>query len=274
MENWDSIKLEENAVLLLGNGASRSIDNQAFDYTTLLGRSGLCVTSKRSFELVGESDFEKALLRLEITKETNKAVGLEETTTQYYINEIRKGLVDAVQSIHPPQGLSFDAEKAANAITFMSKFSSVFTLNYDFFLYWLINMANSANNSNRYFKDGFWDDKKFCHEQIGLLEKPRNGLKATVCYFLHGGLHLVDNPEQKLVLDEYDELSNTKLTQKVEESWSSGKRPLFVSEGSAPLKEARIDESAYLRFTFKQFKHKIEGKSFEPDWESWTGCWI
>lgn len=120
---------------MLGNGASRAIDNDAFNYPTLLSRANLSSESCNVFELIGDNDFEKALLRLETTKETNKALGLEENITDRHIKEIRNGLVTAVRSIHPPQGQSLDKAMAKNAITFMAHFKAVFTLNYDFFLY-------------------------------------------------------------------------------------------------------------------------------------------
>lgn len=258
VKDWSRIKLGSNAVLLLGNGASRAIDNDAFDYESLLSRAELSESSKQVFELIGDSDFEKALLRLEITKETNKAVGLDESITQDYIDEIRNGLVTAVRSIHPPQGLALDLDKAVNAIHFMEGFKAVFTLNYDFFLYWLLQLSRDYS-SKRCFKDWF-KPRDFDYSWSNGIYEPHRRMPSTACFFLHGALHLVDEPESKIVLDVQDEQSNIKLTDKVEAIWNDGQRPLFVSEGKASLKEARIKESVYLRHAFEQFKQKICGK--------------
>ena len=52
VKNWSQIKLGANAILLLGNGASRAIDNDAFDYTSLLSLAKLSEASRKVFELI------------------------------------------------------------------------------------------------------------------------------------------------------------------------------------------------------------------------------
>ena len=260
VKEWSSIKLSGEPILLLGNGASRAIDDEAFDYKSLLNRAKLSTESQSVFELVGNSDFEQVLLRLEITKETNRALKLADKITAKHIEEIRNGLVRAVRSIHPTLGVSLDDTTAGKAIRFLSHFKAVFTLNYDFFLYWLINKANQSETRSRYFKDGFWDGGKFDFSNKHRLELEREGLPATVCYYMHGALQLVDEPEQKLFLSSYDELKKTKLTDKIQAAWANGRRPLFVSEGKSSLKLRRIETSVYLRHAFEEFKRLIKQK--------------
>lgn len=256
IKTWSSVKLSKDPILLLGNGASRAIDNNAFDYTTLLSRAELSQQSQRVFDLIGDSDFEKALYRLEITKETNQALKLSEMQTQAYIEEIRNGLVTAVRSIHPHQGVSLTEKKAKNAIKFISNFKAVFTINYDFFLYWMIQLSRDLSDENRCFKDWF-KSSEFDHSWAEGIYEPYQGIPSTACYFLHGALHLIDEPESKLTLDKCDSTKNVKLTQKIQENWESGKRPLFVSEGKSELKLRSIESSVYLRHAFEEFKRLI-----------------
>lgn len=256
VKQWSSIKLNKDPILLLGNGASRAIDNNAFDYTSLLSRASLSPQSKGVFELVGDSDFEKALLRLEITKETNKALNLTENSTEQHIGEIRNGLVSAVRSIHPPQRVSLSEVMARNAIEFMSEFKAVFTLNYDFFLYWLIQLSRDHGDENRCFKDWF-KPSEFDYSWAEGIYEPYQSVPSTACYFLHGALHLIDEPESKLTLDELDTTKNVKLTQKIQDIWETGRPPLFVSEGKSALKLRRIESSVYLRHAFEEFKRLL-----------------
>ena len=57
VKKWSAVKLSKQPILLLGNGASRAIDNDAFNYESLLSRAELSTQSKSVFELVGDSDF-------------------------------------------------------------------------------------------------------------------------------------------------------------------------------------------------------------------------
>lgn len=256
VKEWSSLKLSSEPVLLLGNGASRAIDNDSFNYTSLYSRAKLSQESKRVFQLVGDSDFEKALHRLEITKETNRALNIVEPLTERHIEEIRNGLVTAVRSIHPPQGASLSKAMARNAVAFMSGFKAVFTLNYDFFLYWLIQLSRDLEIGSRCFKDWF-TSSQFNFSWPKGIYAPYQNLKSTACYFLHGALHLIDDPESKLKLDEFDNTKNLKLTQKIQEVWEKGSRPLFVSEGKSALKLKRIESSVYLKHAFEEFKRLI-----------------
>jgi len=259
VQSWSQIRLSKDPVLLLGNGASRAIDNDAFNYTSLLSRAELSSPSKRIFELIGDSDFEKALLRLEITKDTNHALGINEVITKEHIEEIRDGLVTAVRSIHPPQGASISKNTAKAAIGFMSHFKAVFTLNYDFFLYWLIQLSRDLDGVNRVFKDWFTKSGEFDHSWKNGIYEPYQRTPCSACYFLHGALHLIDEPESKLILDDFDSTQNVKLTEKIKKDWERGKRPLFVSEGKSTLKLRRIQSSVYLRHAFEEFKRLIRG---------------
>tara|TARA_B110001469_G_scaffold122895_1_gene134161 strand:+ start:5667 stop:6662 length:996 start_codon:yes stop_codon:yes gene_type:complete len=258
IENWASLKLDNDPVVLLGNGASRAIDNDSFDYPSLLSRAKLRESIQNVFASIGESDFEKALRLLEITKNTNSLIGVEETVTAEHVEEIRSGLINAVRSIHPTQGVAMSPRQANKAIKFLSNFKSIFTLNYDFFLYWLIQKSRATDEPTRYFRDWFTGGF-FKHDWPEGIYLDRNGLQCAACYFLHGALHLIDDPEQKIILDVLDEASNQTLIKKVSEVWKGGRRPLFVSEGTWELKEKRIEESKYLRHAFGQFKQQLNG---------------
>ena len=197
IHKWREIELSESPILLLGNGASRAIDEKAFGYDALLEKTNLNDGSKEIFKSVGHSDFERVLERLEITKVTNQSLCINESMTAKTIEEIREGLIYAVRKIHPPQKDAVSDELAGKAIKFMENFKAVFTLNYDFFLCWLINIANGVG-SEKYFKDGFWDDRKFGHSWPAGMYEPRDGKPSVACYFMHGALHLVNEPEKKI----------------------------------------------------------------------------
>jgi hypothetical protein len=77
---------------------------------------------------------------------------------------------------------------------------------------------------------------------------------------MHGALHLVNEPEKKISLDEEDQHKNRTLTEKVSTTWKRGRRPLFISEGLSEKKRKMISKSDYLRHAFGEFRKLIENR--------------
>jgi hypothetical protein len=135
-------------------------------------------------------------------------------------SRVRDALIQAVHAVHP--GIQFEisnTQRDACAI-FLKHFDSVFTLNYDLLLYWVIVHAVSDK-----FRDGFG----FGRQVDGFREYTRNANPNT--YYLHGALHLFLGPQREtrkrvvtngaIVNDIADTIRKTKQL------------PLFVAEGSS-----------------------------------------
>ena len=118
-------------------------------------------------------------------------------------------------------------------------------------------LSRELKSVDRCFKDWFKPSLFDYNWPAGIYSQSKEGVKSTACYFLHGALHLIDEPESKLTLDEFDSTKNVKLTQKIQEAWKRGCRPLFTSEGKSALKLRRIESSVYLRHAFEEFKRLL-----------------
>lgn len=146
---------------------------------------------------------------------------------------VRDGLIYAVHAVHP--GIQFDVPKAQReaCAIFLKHFRSIFTLNYDLLLYWVI--VHSAVTT---FFDGFG----LGHEIDGFREYVPNPQFNT--YYVHGALHLFLGPrretKKRVVTDDTiinDIAATIRRTKQL---------PLFVAEGSSDQKLARINSVPYL----------------------------
>jgi hypothetical protein len=150
---------------------------------------------------------------------------------------VREALITAVHKVHP--GIQFDIPKAQRdaCAAFLKNFQDIFTLNYDLLLYWVIVHAASKD-----FRDGFG----LGDEVAGFRQFSVGGDCNT--YYVHGALHLFLDEElgtQKRVVTTstiIDEIATT-IRQRQQ-------LPLFVVEGAAVQKIARIRSVPYLNHCF------------------------
>ncbi|HHF2931028.1 TPA: DUF4917 family protein [Vibrio alginolyticus] len=247
--NWLDISNEFQDSLLLGNGASIAID-KSFMYKSLREHSiehGLLTHNvKALFEYFETDDFELVLRLVWQASRVNKALNITDNKTQRAYEHVRDCLINAVRDIHP---IYSDVESQFDDIaSFLRKFDTVLSLNYDLTLYWVAMYANRQRTSHR-FKDAmyhgvFADDWK---RYRGLYRESSN----TLMFYPHGNLllarNIVDN-EYKIDVGGHDDLLDSILKNWEAESCV----PLFVSEGTSNQKVVAITNSHYLSVVYRE----------------------
>lgn len=127
----------EDRALLIGNGFSA----QYFDYQSLLEKSGLDdgTPLRTLFDDLDTVDFEVVVRALEGAVVDENAYG--NTTRAKELDDdaqkVHEALIYSITDTHPKNrdDLCFQYTRSA---AFLRNFSTVFTLNYDLLLYWVI----------------------------------------------------------------------------------------------------------------------------------------
>jgi hypothetical protein len=239
----DAIKAtaKEARSVLLGNGFSIAQAGGQFAYATLLEKSGLAEDSpvRNVFNILKTYDFEKVMKALQDAAQIELAYKDHDRSKKFGqdAGAVREALIHAVRGVHP--GIQFDIPKVQRdaCAVFLKYFHSIFSLNYDLLLYWVI-LHDAAGD----FNDGF-----------GLGEEVdgfRTFSEEAYCntYYLHGALHLFLNEEletQKRVVTASTIIDDIATTIRHREQL-----PLFVAEGTAAQKIARIRSVPYLTNCF------------------------
>ena len=243
---WGEIADDFSDALLLGNGASMAIDG-CFSYRSLLTNARECglITDRaeRVFDKLRTNDFELVMSKVAQTQEVNQALGVRETVTEGAYRDIRNALVKSVQRHHASYERVYPHLSSIHS--FMRRFSTVASLNYDLIAYWALLEGNRVYN--RWFKDCF-PFGQFDHDWQRF-RKPLGAAGATLVFYPHGNLALgtVGGGERKIIKG----ASGSPFLEAVVERWNNGHEvPLFVSEGQSSQKERAIRRSPYLSTVF------------------------
>ena len=123
---------------------------------------------------------------------------------------------------------------------FLSRFSKIFSVNFDLLMYWARNKDNLA-------PDGYHTDDGFRPP------RPWKGYGTDQdVFFLHGGLHIYDT-STNIEKHVYAEEGETIIDQ-VRRNLALNRFPLFVSEPSFERKEAKIKHNPYLDYCFQALR--------------------
>jgi hypothetical protein len=219
--------------LLIGNGFSI----KHFSYKTLLEKSGLDADGplRALFTSLNTVDFEVVIRALEdaalVERTYNKLKRAD--VLQADADKLRRALVHAIRKVHPVNRA--DVEDVIPACAeFLRTFSTIFTLNYDLLLYWVI------LEDTRAFTDGFG----LGEERDGFLGPFKRGAYCNI-YNLHGGLHLFrtasDEVEKRL-------MGQSGVIDAIADVITRDKRlPVYVAEGTSIGKLAHIYSLPHLR---------------------------
>ena len=243
---------DANRSLLIGNGFSIAQAGAQFSYASLLEKTGLQPGDpvRNVFTALNTVDFELVMQALQHAAQIEDAYG-EAARATLFRNDaaaVREALIHAVREVHP--GISFDIPQAQRdrCGEFLRNFNNIFTINYDLLLYWVIlRMAGNA------FTDGFG-----LGDAVGGFRTfSEEGMCNT--FYLHGALHL-------FLGDRRETLKRIVTTGAIINDIADTIRarsqlPLFVSEGSAIEKMARINSVPYLRYAYDKLKN-LQGSLF------------
>lgn len=254
--NWSDISSEYSGSILLGNGASISIDT-CFAYTSIKEHAienGLLTHQvQRLFEYFQTSDFELILRLVWQANSVNLALEITDHETRYAYEHVRDCLITSVRSIHPEYS---NVEIQFQHISrFLRSFNTILSLNYDLTLYWIIIYSNGEPNGH-YFKDcmvhsQFDSEWSKFRRSIG-----RHDRRVTLVFYPHGSLALARN----IINEEFklQAISGRDLLCSILDYWESGNFiPLFVSEGTSNQKLLAIQSSPYLNTVYSEVIPKI-----------------
>ena len=249
------IERVKNPHLLLGNGFSIAYDSERFSFTTLLESAVkekiISVDSEvyKVFQKLETADFESVMRTLEESEKVIEVYGGSEDVRQKLKKDCEglKGyLVQIITNNHPEKSTSiFDEEKKA-CLSFLNNFSSIYTLNYDLLLYWVLMSGDQTK-----FPDGFGNTEDSEFEGYVVYDASKNIFKMKV-HYLHGALHYFD-AESEIIKKTFIN-TDIPLVEQVRESLDENKYPIFISEGSSEQKMTKIMHSAYLYHCYKSLK--------------------
>jgi len=237
---------------LLGNGFSIGCDS-VFRYESLYRvaiANGLSARAQDVFGRVGTNNFEGVLRLLDDTLWVGQRYGLGaagQSQIEADIQIIKNSLVSSIATTHLENAaLVSDAKKAA-ALKFLTRFTNVFTTNYDLVLYWVILSAEGGAT----FGDGFHAPEADPHADYLVYTEPTGNRPGT--YYLHGALHLyaVDGELRKHSWAR----TGRHLTSLIRDGLARGEYPLFVAEGVSSQKLTQIARHGYLSHCINKFSH-------------------
>ena len=237
--------LGENPSCLIGNGLSINFD-KSFLYSNLLVKAaehGLSQASQEVFNRLGTRNFEEVMRWLDgaafIAEEFSCTCGAP-VRIRHGTEETKAKLIESISDVHSSYAKSTsvpDSKKAA-CVDFLLPFRRVYTLNYDFLLYWTwIHGVYSL----RKIKSG-----------DGFRYSSFVGLDDDGIRFLHGALHLYTE-NGALRKYTYRSSDSKTLLDQVLMGFKKHRYPLFISEGDSNKKLTGIRQSYYLSACFAEF---------------------
>jgi hypothetical protein len=264
IKHWSEISSRyKGSSLILGNGASIAFDG-VFDYVSLydVAYKNLFIDQdlSRLFEKLKTKNFEIVLYRLWLTLEVLNLLRVDTNLVDTYYSLCREALIKTILKTH----IKYDKEnkifinKLNKASEFLMNFKTVFSLNYDLILYWVIARGHQNYNSKvkgNIFKDCFvkaltGTNFKLFECDFNFLRRPHRDQKKTVLIFYpHGNLTFI-----RLIQDQFREIDlkvcspDEDHLEAIFRTWKNEKyEPVFISEGDHERKKNSILQSEYLR---------------------------
>lgn len=236
----------QNRQLLLGNGFSQAFSEQIFNYKNLLDSADFGSRSekiKKVFHELNTYDFEMVMQTM------LHSIYIAQSFSEYpaFIEAInldaknlKDSLVATIAKTHPSFPTDVTNLAYESTRVFLSKFSNIFTLNYDLLLYWARNM-NKLKPADFNSDDGFRDGGIWCGD-----ETDQN------VFFLHGGLHLYD--ESGIIKKHTYTQVGEKIIDQVRKKLADNSFPIFVAEPNHQKKLDKILHNPYLNYCYKKLK--------------------
>lgn len=221
-----------------------------FSYSSLLARARELGTItddiQRVFDHLDTQDFELVLRMLWHAHNVNQALGIKDRRTARAYSDVRRALIEAVRSIHAPYADVEDRLRAG--IPFLSRFTTVVSLNYDLLVYWAILQANAETPYR--FKDCFIGGE-FHHDWERLRANYGPADATTLVFYPHGNMAIaadIAGVECKIHADAFSTLLETII-----DRWGGEDlAPVFVSEGTSDQKLSSIQRSPYLSTVYEE----------------------
>lgn len=256
--------------LFLGNGFSMAYDHKRFSFTNLLQsavNNGIIVKDSEMhniFKSLGTSDFENVIKLLE---SSSNVLSIYDSNSSNVINKLnldskalKNHLVDVVTNNHPEKATKIDEDEYLNCMDFLKVFERIFTLNYDLLLFWSLMKFNELKDQGTFqndedcrlvVSDGFGNSEEGDDTNYVIFKNNDSAFYQTI-HYLHGALHIFDN-KSEIIKNTYSRTEKT-LRQQTLENLDKSIYPIFISEGTANQKKAKIIHNAYLNNSLKTLR--------------------
>ena len=246
-EAFEKLADETPPAVLLGNGFSQAWNPAIFNYASLLQVANFEDREDQTralFERLSTWDFEAVMRTLLAAQTVAEVHSLEQPIIDTIKRDqeiLKQALLAAISNNHPrlPNELTTAQYEAVRK--FLSCFSQIFTVNYDLLMYWARNQdMEPAWNTDDGFRAGrLWQG---------------HGTEQVI-HFLHGGLHLYEDPtgvRKHVYKGGFGGGIVDQVRANLEEQ--PPRFPLFVAEPTHQKKKQRIDRSPYLSFCIRKLE--------------------
>ena len=244
---WEEIKNEDWSGILIGNGSSIAIWDK-FKYSSIFTTAcshqianPLNRYDKRIFNEFSTENFELVLSSLSTAKKINRIFKIRVGKIINRYNSIKQSLIQSIKAVHIPWENT--PSTALDVIrTELLKYKFVFSTNYDLLIYWSI-----MHKGGKGFKDLFYE------EDFSVNEAKKFFGRSTRVLYLHGGLHLYEEPTGHSLKRRAEPFNN--LLDLFGTPFGNNATPLIITEGSSEDKLTSINQSEYLSYAFSEFKN-------------------
>lgn len=246
--------------LMLGNGFSRSLFNDIFNYQRLAEKVN-DTAIKKLFKKLGNTDFEYVMYKL---NEALKVVsvydkdGKLEKAIKADEEKLKTILIKVITDSHPASPAEILFNQYDSCYHFLQNFQEgrTYTFNYDLLLYWVYMHFLESDEKPLKCDDGFRTDSN--DEFMVTWEIGREHQQTL--YYLHGAMHIFKSADSVIEKFTWKNTDKT-ISQQVKDSIEADKFPVFISEGETSHKLKRIKENGYLARSFSSLK-SIRGSLF------------
>jgi hypothetical protein len=222
--------------LLLGNGFSVACDTR-FGYTSLVDVASQVGAIDQQlvdvFDHLCTANIEGVMQEFNEAAWLAQHFGVQLPFVSQCVDQLREAFLAALTVVHPDTWAPIDHDRMEICAAFVEPYGRVFTTNYDLLLYWVLNEVGPQREDSF----GNWGDAP------GLLTFSRAGLSTATMFYLHGALHLYESADWTV---KRRRCGTDPLLTSIRAELAAGEVPLFVSEGSAGAKAARVAASEYL----------------------------
>lgn len=244
-------------VCLLGNGFSIACRPDIFSYRALLDQLKDALVGEvrdriiGAFDSLATCDFGQVLSALGNAISLGAHYGVSDEQLGHMEEDlltVREALAELLASKHPEGPNKLDEAERKLCAQFLANFKKVYSLNYDLLLYWTV--LNGGLECS--FSDGFRNADDDPDEQLDYVVWQLGNEKSTALYYLHGELHLFAHGGvlRKLTWSR----TNVPLKSQIRKALREQRFPLFVAEGDAASKLAKIVSHAYLARAYRSFQ--------------------
>ena len=263
---------EKKVTLLLGNGFSMAYDSRRFSFTHLLEKAiseGLINEESSLYKVFCEfslSDFEEVIRMLENSAKIDLHYGIKDVEKlKQDAKNLKKYLVKIITNNHPEKISDISDDEYINCAKFISRYSEIYTLNYDLLLYWttmkldafrrypkLYSTISAKDFGSLNINDGFGNDED--DEDVNYVVYKTERPHGQKIHYLHGALHIFDKGN-KIIKNTYSRTGEM-LKSQTYRNLLKDVYPIFISEGTSEMKKRRILHNALLTHEYKSLTGK------------------